>query len=131
MSIALVAVMATGGAGAGDRADAARRLVLFGAHWCAPCTIELRDLPAIAAAAKPEENVVLAWIDAPPSVPASLAGKVEALRPDHAQRLAERVLGEGYGLPSAAMLDAEGRACAVWRAPLRDADVQVLRGRCR
>ncbi|MDE2405872.1 MAG: hypothetical protein KGM17_14480 [Sphingomonadales bacterium] len=107
-------------------APAPMRLVLFGAVWCAPCRAELRNLPALAGAAAPQ-RITLAWIDRP-ALPTT--AEVAQLPPAQAARLARELLGEGYGLPAAVMLDAGGRACAVLRAPLTPAAIAGLRKAC-
>ena len=105
------------------------RIVLFGAHWCAPCQAEFRNLPALVAAAAPD-RLVLAWTDRP--LPATvLPATVDTLSAREAQFLAERFGGEGYGLPFTVMLDREGQECAIWRKPLRPDEIDALRAKCR
>ncbi|MDP9057164.1 MAG: hypothetical protein M3N34_07555 [Pseudomonadota bacterium] len=113
-----------------DKLALANAIVLFGAHWCAPCRGEYRAIPALVAAAAPNQ-VVLAWVDrsiAPPSgiVPAN--GVLDVL---DAQALAARIGGEGYGLPFSAMFDSDSRVCSVWRRPLRPDDIKTLKSACR
>ena len=110
-----------------------RALVLFGARWCAPCMGEYADLAQITAAAAPGP-VLLAWTDraiAPPrGLSPTLAVQVRSLPVDVARRLALRLGGEGYGLPMAAMLDADGRDCALMRAPVGPAEIRAMLRRC-
>ncbi len=109
----------------------ANAIVLFGAHWCTPCRGEYRILPALAAAAAPT-RLILAWIDqaiVPPS--GGPAGGMAALDVADAQGLAERIGGEGYGLPFSAMFDSDGRVCSLWRKPLRPEDIAPLKAACR
>lgn len=94
---------------------------------------EYAELGRMVEAAAPEQ-IFLAWTDrpiAPPrSLPPRLAGQVRVMGVDAARQLALRIGGEGYGLPMAALVDAEGHACAVWKAPLTPADVETFRRRC-
>jgi len=107
-----------------EPASSPRRIVLFGAHWCAPCRAELQALPALAAAAAPVP-IVLAWIDRPPRTAFS---QVPA---PAARALAKRIAGDGYGLPFAALLDADGTPCAIRRGPLLPADVREFVDACK
>lgn len=131
LSMILLMTFVLAGPARADQGDqrSARRIVLFGAHWCAPCMVEYRDLSALVSAAEPD-RLVLAWVDEPVPVPGQLAGRVDAVSAREARGLADRLLGEGYGLPSAVVLDPAGRACAVWKAPLHGSEVRALRDRC-
>ena len=106
------------------------RIVLFGAHWCAPCQAEYRSLPDLVAASAPDK-IVLAWVDRPVQRP-SMVSKygVEELATKDAQALGLRLGGEGYGLPFTAVMDGDGRLCALWRKPLHPEDVMRLISSC-
>jgi thiol-disulfide isomerase/thioredoxin len=107
------------------------KIVLFGAHWCAPCRGEYRTLPALVAAAAPS-RVLLAWIDRSIALPpAILRQNIEILDVLDAQALADRIGGEGYGLPFSAIFDSDGRLCGVWRRLLRPEDIETLKSSCR
>ena len=112
-------------------AQTGERLVLFGAYWCAPCMAEYRGLPAIVSAATPRTRVVLAWIDKPIEIPSGLAGRTDAISAREARKLAVQVLGQGFGLPAAAVLNPDGKACAIRRAPMQVDDVAPLLEKCR
>ena len=128
--LALMAAAALPGEGATPGAPPRGHvIVMFGARWCAPCMAEYRGLSALAAAAAPD-RLALAWIDRPIAPPPELAPTVDALPPGDARRLAETALGEGYGLPSSAMLDSSGHACALWRSPLHPDDLKAMRLQC-
>lgn len=108
-----------------------RTVILFGASWCAPCLVEIRNLSKLAAAAAPD-RVVVAWTDGAirrlvPSPPAN----VELLEPDRARYLLEEMAGDVGGLPYAVMLDERDQRCAEWRAPLRPTDLHGFRALCR
>lgn len=105
----------------------ANAIVLFGAHWCAPCRGEYRILPALILAAAPN-RLILAWIDRPIGQP--VQATIEALDAQDAQALAGRIGGEGYGLPFSAMFDSNGRVCGIWRKPLHPKDVKLLIEAC-
>lgn len=104
------------------------RLVLLGARWCAPCMVEYRELSPLVAAAAPD-RVELAWIDRPMAVPKALVGSVTSMTPEAARALAERVGGEGFGLPMA-VYERGGRTCRVWKRPLAAGDVAMMRKGC-
>ena len=113
-----------------DRAPAADQLVLFGAHWCAPCRGEAAVLPALVRAAAPA-RVVIAWIDRPFSLPAGLPpDRVAVLPPAAAEALAGRVGGPGYGVPFTASIDGNGHVCQVRQKPLKPEDVAALLAAC-
>ena len=91
--------------------------------------VEYRNLPQLVRAAAPDQ-LVLAWIDRPITPPGDLADHVVSLPAADAMRHAVRIAGEGFGLPFSAMLDANGRACAVWRGAIGPTDIDTLRARC-
>jgi len=125
-------MMASGPARSQDRRAPSLHdaIVLFGAHWCAPCRGEYRNLPALIAAAAPD-RLVIAWIDRSIGPPAGvLPGEIAVLGVEDAQTLAGRIGGEGYGLPFSAMFDSAGRVCSVWRKPLGAADIKALKAAC-
>jgi thiol-disulfide isomerase/thioredoxin len=101
-------------------------IVLFGAHWCAPCMGEVRRLPELAAAAAPD-HLLLAWVDRPVGAPPT---NVESLPPEAARGLAHSLMGDGYGLPFSVMFDARGGVCAVRRSPLDPAAIASMRSQC-
>jgi hypothetical protein len=103
-------------------------IVMFGAHWCAPCTGEVRRLPELAAAAAPD-RIVMAWIDHP-ITPSPATTGVASLPPDVARRLAQNLLGDGYGLPISVMFDPHGAACAIRRSPLSPEEIAKMRLQC-
>lgn len=91
---------------------------------------EYRTLTALTGAASPD-RIVLAWLDGPPAPSSEKERAVPLVPPSEARRLARDLLGEGYGLPSAVLIGERGKACAVWRAPLRSEDIRKLQDRCR
>jgi hypothetical protein len=90
---------------------------------------EVRDLGALAAAAKPD-RLVLAWIDKPLPVPQNMSGTIEVLPSSEARGLAGRWLGEGFGLPAALMIANQQSTCPPWRASLKPRDIITLRKIC-
>lgn len=108
-----------------DYADA---LVMVGAHWCAPCMLEIRRLPELAAAAAPE-RIMLGWVDHPVAL-SQMPGHPTSLPPDVAGRLARDIAGDGYGLPFSVMFNRRGDACAVRRSPLAPEDIAGMRSQC-
>jgi len=106
-----------------------RRIVLWGARWCAPCMVEWRDLPRLAATLAPD-RIVLAWVDRPIPVPPVLASQVSTMPALEARALAMRYGGQGFGVPMAALIDAHGEACPVWRRALRPEDVAEFYRMC-
>jgi thiol-disulfide isomerase/thioredoxin len=128
-TLTITAVVAGGAGRSESKANKAGLLVMFGAHWCAPCMIEYRNLPAIAAATAPD-RVALAWTDRPISLQPSTAANVVSLPADEARRLAQSIAGPGYGLPFSVQYDRNGEVCAVWRKPLDARDIAALRARC-
>ncbi|WP_234149005.1 thioredoxin domain-containing protein [Sphingobium sufflavum] len=108
-----------------------RTIILFGASWCAPCLVELRNLPKLAAAAAPD-RLVIAWTDGAARRLVSVhPANVELVEQDRAQQLLEEMAGDAAGLPYAVMLDGRGKRCAEWRAPLMPPDVSRFRALCR
>ncbi len=106
------------------------RVVLVGAHWCAPCRAELPELGALAAAAAPA-RVALGWTDRQPPVPAPLAGMIELVPISAARTLASRHGAAARGVPFALAYSADGALCTLWRGPLRPADWAKLESQCR
>jgi len=105
------------------------RVVLVGAHWCAPCRAELPRLAALAAAARPA-TLALGWTDRLPMLPAAARTAVEGLPPATARTLLERHAQTARGLPFALAYTATGTLCALWRGPLTEADWPALAARC-
>lgn len=93
-------------------------IILLGAHWCAPCMRELRELPDLARMVAPRP-IVLAWVDRAVPVPPALARQVTAMPVEQAHALALQLGGQGFGLPMAVMTDGKAVSCPVWRKPLR------------
>ena len=79
---------------------------------------EYAALPELVAAAEPA-RIVLAWLDRPVPVPLNLNGAVDSLTLAEARNSASRRLGDGYGLPTAILIDGNGRTCRVWRRPVQ------------
>lgn len=105
-------------------------IILFGASWCAPCRVELRNLTLLARAAAPH-RLQIAWIDRAPAASALTAGpNVSILSPEEARRKFEKVAGNNQGLPIVAMIDGNGRSCAVLRQPATVVRIQSLVARC-
>lgn len=131
LAAAMVLAMLPGVAWGGAEADATtpHRIVLLGARWCAPCMAELGHLPDLVRAAAPD-RLVLAWIDRPIPIRGELAGQVDTMDPAEARRLAERELGEGFGLPAAIALGPAGRACRPLRGSIAAPDLAAWRRNC-
>lgn len=115
-------------AGAASRGS----IILYGASWCAPCQSEIRGAAALAAAASPEQ-IVIVWDDAP-ALRRRLAAVANVRVAGDAE--ATRLIGLidrqwQAGLPYALMRDARGRRCAVWHGALGARDVPRLRAACR
>ena len=104
------------------------QVILLGARWCAPCMAEYRELAKLAAVAAPDK-VLLAWVDRPMPVPAPLANQVGILSPTQAYALAEKLGGEGFGLPMAVYMR-DGAYCRVWKKPLTPEGLAPLRHDC-
>jgi len=105
------------------------RVVLVGAHWCAPCRAELPRLAALAATARPA-TLALGWTDRPPLLPAAARSTVEVLPPATARALLDRHAEAAHGLPFALAYTATGKLCTLWRGPLTEADWPTLTARC-
>ena len=107
-----------------------RSFVMFGASWCAPCIVELRNIGAIAAAAGPD-RIVIAWADSGiRNYRRTLPANVE-IAPDAAsQQLTRRFAADASGLPYTVMLNERGRKCAVVNAALTPGSVDELRRAC-
>lgn len=114
----------------------ANALILFGAHWCAPCAVELRSVDALAAAllglapadAGPAPRLVLAWIDRAP--PVGAARSVAIAPPSVATAWEEQHIAAAHGLPFAAMTDARGNVCALHKGPLEPTMAPALWSKC-
>lgn len=107
-----------------------RTIVMFGANWCAPCRVELRQLSSLAAAASPD-RLVVAWIDREPlNRPVSPWANVVFIPPFEAQREFRAIAGGNYGLPVAAMFDRQGKLCNLVRYPLSPEVVVRLKAGC-
>ncbi len=117
----------------------ANALILFGARWCAPCTVELRGIAQLDAAladlpAPARPRLVLAWIDQPAAPPARFAqmrSRVMLAPPLWAAAWAEAHYATAHGLPFAVLEDSAGRACAIHPGPLTGPDVAQMWAQCR
>ena len=125
--LALIGCLAEAGLGNPVLPSEGRTIVMFGAHWCAPCRVELQDLPELAKAAYPD-RIVLAWIDRRPSV-ARVAG-VSTLPRTEAAELLGRVSPDNHGLPLTVILDSNGSVCAELRSRLSVSLLNELRWSC-
>ena len=105
------------------------RIVVIGAHWCAPCRAELPELGALAAAARPA-RIALGWIDRKPVVAASLAESIAILSVSTAQDLANRHGAAARGVPFALAYAADGKLCTVWRGAVTPANLLILEHQC-
>jgi thiol-disulfide isomerase/thioredoxin len=104
-------------------------LILFGAHWCAPCRAEVRDLPALADAAEPA-RLLIAWLDRKPAgLPANIGGRWSVLTPPDARRLWEGLGDKARGLPTAVLLDDE-RPCAEWHGGVTPQEIGKMKASC-
>lgn len=133
LSIILILLVSLLGGDCRARAEeqAERRIILFGASWCAPCLIEIRGLPQLAAAAAPD-RLIVAWTDSGADrYLAAAPANVEPMAQGASRRMLASLAGDVAGLPFAVMLDRQGRRCAEWRAPLTPRDVARLRALCR
>lgn len=145
--IGLTSALALAPAALADPAPALPRdaVVLFGAHWCAPCTGELRDLDSLLArlAQAPQDAgraLVLAWIDRPASGAAVMRAlarqggtvqpRVALPPPALASAWAGPLLPAAHGLPFAVMTDALGKVCALHQGVTRAADIAEMTAAC-
>lgn len=103
-------------------------LILFGADWCAPCLVEMRQIDALVAAAAPR-RLFVAWLDQPRRLPRTAT--VPRIPPHQAAELFAAIPGGGgRGLPTSVMTDATGTPCALRTAPLAPQDIAMLIRRC-
>lgn len=115
---------------AGEAPQRDWKLVLFGAQWCAPCRLEIRELAALAEAAKPA-RLQLAWIDRKPTnLPAPPPGGWSVSPPAEARRLMASAAPSARGLPMAILFDGT-RACAVREGPITVLDLRGMKDSCR
>src|SRR5438128_2656904 len=92
--------------------DPVSTIYLFGASWCAPCIVELRDLRRIAAATAPD-RIVVVW--AASGIARFVLPKIAnvAIASDRTAQFARTLWARGNaGLPFSAMVDSRGRKCA-------------------
>lgn len=106
------------------------RVVLVGAHWCAPCRAELPELGTLASTVAPA-RITLGWTDRKPLLAANLAGTIEVLSVMAARDLADRHGAAARGVPFALAYGPDGTVCTVWRGPLKPADWPKLEQACR
>jgi thiol-disulfide isomerase/thioredoxin len=115
---------------AGEPASPAHTIILFGADWCAPCVVELRELPALARAAAPD-RVVLAWTDRAARLPAEAVGLgVTQVPVASAREMLARYGERNAGLPLAVMVRGDGAACGRLRKGLSKDGIAALRKSC-
>jgi hypothetical protein len=69
-------------------------------------------------------------VDRPLALPPTLAAQVEIMPPPQAHALAQRLGGQGFGLPMAAMMATTGRFCRPWPHSLTPANLGELRKSC-
>src|SRR5262245_21215187 len=82
-------------------AEGIRTIVLFGASWCAPCRVELRQLAALSDAASPD-RIEVAWID---RAPTGAIADATVVPPAEAGRRFAQLTGSNQGLPVTAIFD--------------------------
>lgn len=105
-------------------------IFLFGASWCAPCIVELRNLAKLAAAAKPFK-IIIVWADGKiRNFPLPRLDNVEITRDSEMRRMAALKGTEIVGLPYAAMTDRRGQKCAEWSGSLSPEIIVSFRERC-
>jgi thiol-disulfide isomerase/thioredoxin len=130
LPVCFAAILAMTNGAAAEPRNAGQTIIFFGASWCAPCRIELRNLPALAKAAAPN-RLEIAWIDRAPPASARMAGSnVAVLSPQEALRKFEMIAGDNRGLPVVAMIDGNRRICAILRQPATVARLRSLDGSC-
>ncbi|WP_081988004.1 TlpA family protein disulfide reductase [Sphingomonas sp. 37zxx] len=108
-------------------------VLLFVASWCAPCHAELRELDAIAAAARPARTMVVAYDDT-----RATRAMLRDLPPQNrwpinsaADRQRRRALTQAaVGLPYAVLTDGKGKPCAASNRGLNAERARQLLQRC-
>ncbi|UZK70393.1 hypothetical protein OKW76_04925 [Sphingomonas sp. S1-29] len=90
-------------------------LLLFVASWCAPCHRELRELDAIAAAARPARTLVVAYDDT--RATRAMLRNIDANRrwpidTPARRELRRSLMQRAVGLPYAVLTDHRGEPCA-------------------
>ena len=109
-------------------------LVLFGAHWCVPCRVEIAQLDPLNAAldeAGAPRRLVLAWIDRPAlGAEAAQRHRATLAPPAEAANWSTPLLARAHGLPFAAMTDAAGQICALHAGPADPATIRTMRAAC-
>jgi hypothetical protein len=130
LAIAAMLLAAPAVTSAGEPVTPAHTIILVGADWCAPCVIELRELPALARAAAPD-RLVLAWTDRAARLPAEAVRLGVTQVPLATAREMLARYGEGNaGLPLAVMLRGDGTACGRLRKGLSKDGIAVLLKSC-
>jgi hypothetical protein len=130
LAIAAMLLAVPAVAPAGQPASPAHTIILLGADWCAPCVVELRELPTLARAAAPL-RLVLAWTDRAARLPAEAVRLGVTQVPLATAREMLARYGEGNaGLPLAVMLRGDGTACATLREGLSKDGIAAMLKSC-
>jgi thiol-disulfide isomerase/thioredoxin len=106
-----------------------RTIILFGASWCAPCRVELRQLPTLARLSAPD-HLEIAWIDRKPATGDAAYPNVKILSVRDAREKLERFGGDISGLPLTIILGSDMQVCSALREPLTASGVRRLQSSC-
>jgi len=105
-------------------------ILMFGASWCVPCIVELRNIDALASSANPD-RIKIIWSDGGIrgyKLPSS--GDVEIISGTDTQRMMQQYASDASGLPYSVMLNEQGRKCAEWKTPLTSEAIKWMRATC-